>query len=105
MYQFELIAGRHVDEKGTKYQRGDRISSNVELDKRFGSNKFRRIQPEQGGGTATVQAEPEQDDWESELDLERMSVRELRVFAEQEEIDLEGCTRKAQIVERIREHL
>ena len=102
MYQFELLAGGHVGEDGTRYGRGDRVSSKLELDKRFGSDKFRRIVE---NGESVAPPPVQSDVVDEKLNLDAMTVQQLRDFAEQEEIDLEGATKKADIVAVIREWL
>jgi len=87
MYAFKILGGSLDVGDGKVYQKGDVVRSEQELDKQFGPRKFQRLDGVAPEATTAVV----EDDFS---DLENMSLAELRKFAEDEEIDLEGATRK-----------
>lgn len=118
-YRYKVLRGRHCQEstinpktgKKTKnkvYNKGDVVETHVKLDKKFGKAKFELL------GTVE-RAKPVEDvevdeEWEGGEEVESdglddMSVRELRSYAQEEEIDLGRASRKSDIVDVIREEL
>lgn len=115
---FKLLRGYHRDwshkiDRDTRqrtttkrmFKPGEVVESEKDLAKLFnrpGSVKFERLpdppqaQISQSQETVAVQRKPD-------VDLEAMTVRDLRELAEQEEIDLSGATTKEQIVKALRQ--
>lgn len=81
---------------GKTYKRGDVVHSEKELDKQFGPRKFQRLD------TATHFTPVEEEIVEDNFsDLKKMSLAELKKFAEDEEIDLDSATRKSDVLAAI----
>jgi hypothetical protein len=96
MYTFKLIAGMHDQGDGRVYKRGDVITSEKELDRIHGANRFLRL------ADSSVPVLPSAPSQEVDDEFSGMTVAELKKFAEEEEIDLEGATRKEEILSAIR---
>lgn len=93
--KFRLTHGMHDQGDGRVYKRGDVVVSDQELDKRFGYNRFQRLDDQ--AALAPPPANESVDDVFSD-----MTVAELKKFAEEEEIDLDGATKKDVILAVIR---
>lgn len=119
MAKFRVVHGRH-HEGGRTYKQGEIVDSKTDLSRLNAPNaiKFEKVAesipvtpvsiPQEE--TETVEEAPMQElEVEEEVsvedDFETMKVAELKQLAEAEEIDLDGATRKADIIERIREAL
>ena len=94
MYAFKLLGGLHDQGDGKIYTRGDTVRSEKELDRLMGSRKFLRME------TNTVVVDSPKPVAEDEFS--GMTVAELKKFAEEEEIDLEGATKKEDLLVAIR---
>lgn len=84
------------------YQRGDIISTDIELDAKFGTEKFLRISGDLEA-LAKFQAAEEAANAADESDsvlkqIESMNVGQLRAFAETEEIDLGAARTKQELL-------
>lgn len=97
MYTFKLIAGMHDQGDGRVYKRGDTVFSEKELDRLQGSNRFLRL-----ADTNAPVVAPPVPVREVEDEFGGMTVAELKKFAEEEEIDLDGATKKEIILAVIR---
>ena len=98
--EFRVKGGTHTcrnpewkegDGKATKslyYKTGDTVKTTKDLAALFGKNKFERVYKEQDGESGDF--------------LEAMSVKQLKHFAEGEEIELDSTLNKKQIIEAIR---
>lgn len=93
--KFRLMHGIHDQGDGRLYKRGDVVVSDQELDKRFGYNRFQRLD-DQAAVSSAPSNEPVDDVFSD------MTVAELKKFAEEEEIDLDGATKKDVILAVIR---
>lgn len=92
-YRFKLLQGRHTEGgKAEVVTKGQTFESDIELDRRFGSDKFQRLE----SGTV-MEDEPPLDDG-----LDNMSLEELRALAQEEGIDLTGLRTKAQVKDALR---
>jgi hypothetical protein len=96
--QFRLLRGLH-HEGGKTFKPGDIIDSKTNLAERFnqpetGSIKFEPVQV-----VAPAQSEADQED------LSKCTVQQLREIAEANEIDLEGCTLKEEILNAVQGEL
>lgn len=105
MAVYKLLRGMHAEGRGTErriYKRGALVESDVNLEERFGSEKFRKMGESK---KRAVREEPEDDEPEDDEDddLEGMTVLQLKELAENEEINIEGLKVKADIIDRIRE--
>lgn len=90
--KFQLLAGRHITgqkEERRIYRIGDVIESDDDLVKRFGGDKFQRVDDD---AKATDVNDSRR------ATLEAMTLKELRKFADDEEIDLGGASRKNEII-------
>lgn len=111
MAQYRLLRGTHVDKDGT-HEPGTKtaiVESKVDLVKTQGSARWAYV----GRGPQNDEDEEEVRNLgaefmnggveEAEDDaLEGMTVKELRQYANDQEIDLHGATTKAEIVNTIR---
>lgn len=128
MFKFKLLAGRHDEPDRTRpqnahgrhprriYREGEVVETDVDLAKRFNvpgyPPKFaaveepaerivyvdRPVPAEAAGAVATA-------DIPSAEKLSEMSLAELRQFAEDEEIDVDGATTKSTVIRLIRASL
>lgn len=94
MTRYRVLAGKHVHKK-TWYGPGDVVESDVNLIERFGASKFALVDAGEGKAVATADR-PDQ-----RKELEALSNKELREFAESEEIDVSTCSRKDEYVNAI----
>ena len=94
--RFRVVQGSH-HEGGKHYKKGDVVESASDLLKHnsYGSTKFVSVDD-----VVVNSPEPETDD-DNSAAFEEMSMTELRQWAEEGDINLEGCTTKKQIVERL----
>lgn len=103
MYRFELLGGTHTQGDGVIYKRGDTVASELELDVLHGSNKFRRLSEDTRPSSPPPATVPEEADAADLSFLDGMSLKELREYAEQEEIDLGDAKRKQDVLKVITE--
>lgn len=109
---FRLKIGHHSD--GTKkYKQGSKVRSEIDLEKRFGKDKFERLFDEERreeerkarGETEPQEVseeEPSTDTVQGDVaTLQTMTVAELKQLAESEEIDLGTAKTKEQIIKVI----
>ena len=106
VYRFKVLRGSHTDgdpHQGTSkvYNRGDIVTSDIDLAKVFGRNKFMNLNeledPRANSGTvntATVTVPTKES-------LSKMTNKELRALAEEEEIDVTTCTSKEELINAI----
>ncbi len=85
---------------------GDIVESTEDLEKKFGSNKFRRIRDDENANMPPETAkEQEYEDNVPGVNqretLEAMTVDELRELAEAEEVDLSGLHKKDEIIDAL----
>ncbi len=102
MTRFKVLVGRHA-EGGEVYSAGDVVDSATDLNlmNSPGSVKFEQLHGDEPIEEAIVADVAETA--ESKPDAyNTMSVSELREYAAEEEIDLEGIRLKADIIEAIR---
>lgn len=120
---FRILRGNHtvkvktgVNEAGLPIHRldqyradgegkGNVVESDIDLEERFNGvgnrkRKFEYIGPAGSNGSTPQTQDQETDDG----NLSSLSVEELRAVAKEEEIDLTGLSRKADIVAQINEH-
>jgi hypothetical protein len=97
MYSFKMLGGTLDLGTGKTYKRGDVVHSEKELDKQFGPRKFQRL--DTASHFTPVEEEVVEDNYS---DLKKMTLAELRKFAEDEEIDLDSATRKDEVLAAIR---
>lgn len=105
-YTFDLLGGTHIEKQDgvvKRFSRGDRFTSNTELDKLLGSEKFRRISESASPPPSShdPEEEGEDEDGVEDVSLESMSLTELREYAAQENIDIGGAKRKSDIIQII----
>ena len=112
--RFELMMGSHTEgevaEKTRKiYNRGDVITTDVNLAAVFGANKFRKMD-ESEPSRATSKAATTKPEIDSPIatavlptreGLNKLTNKELRAFAAEEEVDVETCTSKEDLVNTI----
>jgi len=113
--RFRILVGNHTEGFGPTEKRysarnpkgelvddhPDIIKSEIDLTERFGPDKFQRLredEPDQPHYAAELQEE----ETEEVDELTTWKVSELREYAEANEIDLEGATRKDEIIAAIR---
>jgi hypothetical protein len=94
MAKYRVLAGKHIQGK-TWYGPGDVVESRADLIEKFGASKFALVEGGGGNAVATV------DRQDQRKELESLSVKELREFAESEEIDVTTCSRKDEYVNAI----
>jgi len=105
--KFKVLRGQH-SEGGETYRAGDVVDSASDLNRHNspGAKKFEQLE----GGVADVpSASPpatpaveDEDSGEESDDLDDMTVVQLKTFAEEEEIDLAGVSRKDEILSTVR---
>ncbi len=115
--RFRVLRGNHVTgsrKKGTyhKFTKGDVVDSTVDLVKRFGGVKFERLPdgPDMAAVTEAARTGFSGADYESATAVAKkddgaygdMTIEELRLLAEEEEIDLGGAKSKAAIIAALR---
>ena len=114
-FKFRILQGSHTEGKGEntrEYSARDRggklkegfsdiIETDKPLDSMFGSDKFRKMH----GETEQLEENLPQKLETKEEGLASFSLVELREYATEEEIDLQGCTKKAEVLQLIQEHL
>ncbi len=117
LYRFKLLKGNHtIEVRGTEpgvvttqsYRQGEIFESDVELDRKFGSEKFKRLKNKLAAN------DPDEDEDEDEESLEalapqddgldKMSDQELATFAKEAGVEIKGKKRET-IVKLIRESL
>ena len=116
-FRFKLLKGNHrvagLTEangqrgEGRTYRQGDTFESDIELDKKFGSEKFKRLKNK----LAANDPEEDDDDDASDVDaqaqddgLDKMTDAELAQFAKEAGVDIKGKKRDT-IVKLVRESL
>ena len=92
MQTFKLVAGRHIhgkDENGKQivFKPGDTVKSEINLIERFGTDKFQLVDSK----TLVSRSDPNDE-------LAELTVRELRQYAEAEEIDVSTATKKSELI-------
>lgn len=109
--QYKLVGhGDHVHEDGLMYQHGDVVESEHDLRRKF-RGKFDLVSGQQPskGKRITLPGEPplsREEALEREgMDLGSMTVRELKEFAEAEEIELGAARTKEEILIAIEQQL
>lgn len=99
---YRLRGGMHCEEtdaNGTQvtYSKGQKfISKHDDLVERFGRDKFEDLGP--ADADTVVATSQEEEPADNGIDFDQMTVAELRNYAEDNEIDLEGATRKDDII-------
>lgn len=110
--RFKLMAGGHTDENGKSYHAKDPgrniIKTDLDLVKKFG-DKFKKLsdsgKDDDGEDDSRVEGTIKKLDLDVlRANYEAMTVDELKKFADAEEIDLDGATKKADIVAAIMLH-
>lgn len=97
--KYKLLGGMHSEtmENGTSVivRKGETFTSqHDDLHLKFGRDKFYLI-----GESAVVEQEQEEEEpSQNTIDFNSMTVAELRTYAEDNEIDLEGATKKDDII-------
>lgn len=96
--KYKVLRGRHA-EYGRVYDIGDIVDSRSDLDvlNSLNSQKFEYIGPGTYSKTSSTESEAGQDS------LDSMTVAQLKELAEGEEIDLDGATRRDEILTIIKE--
>lgn len=97
--KFQILHGTHT-EWGKTYKRGQIIESMSDLDRfnKPGARKFRRLDALPEPITDVPVNNKPTDTYDE------MTIDELRAWAEGEEIDLGGATKKADIIKVLRQH-
>ena len=118
MFRFKLLKGNHrvagltlangQRGEGRSYRQGETFESDVELDKKFGSDKFKRLKNKLA---ANDPEEDDDDDGESDAEakaqddgLDAMTDAELAQFAKEAGVEIKGKKRET-IVRAVRESL
>jgi hypothetical protein len=112
MATYKLLAGQHVekDAEGNrkKYKAGQYVSSKLDLERRHGTRKFRKISDDDVAPAVAKLDDPTQPKAKRQPPvndaLDDMTVEQLKQLAEDDEIDLSGATRKADIIQKIRDN-
>lgn len=115
--RFKLLKGNHrvagkpdpvsgQRGEGRTYRQGDIVESDVELDKKFGSEKFKRLKNKQ---SASDPDEEDDNDVEVGPDpqddgLDAMTDQELAAFAKEAGVEIKGKKRET-IVKLVRESM
>ena len=111
-YRFKLLMGGHehgrTDDgtpngnlvkapagKAVRYKRGDIIETDIDLAKRLGESKFQRLRPDELG------EEPQEDEVVQDT-FSSMSVKEIRKFADDEELDLGDAKSRPEVLAAVR---
>jgi hypothetical protein len=97
--RYQLLRGMNQNEQGTQNP-GDIVESEVDLVATQGADRWRKVDKNFSPPASTPAAHAAENDG-----LEEMTVAELREYADENEIDLSGKSRKDEIVQAIREHL
>ena len=92
--QFRVLAGMHANKYGI-FKKGQIATDTVDLAKL----EPRRFAPYNGVHKAEIDGEDERRE-----NLLTMTVAELHQIARDEEVDLEGASKKADIIEKLLEH-
>lgn len=108
MAEYEVLRGKHVDEFGVMHGPGETFLSNVDVVKRFGSEKFRKVGNKpvpEGYGEKEATAESNRQVAENEAAKEdiltSMTIEELKSVAAEEEIDVSDCKKKDDYINKI----
>lgn len=96
--KYKLLGGLHSEktENGSSVivRKGETFTSqHDDLHLKFGRDKFYPI-----GESTVVEQEQEEEPSQNTIDFNSMTVAELRTYAEDNEIDLEGATKKDDII-------
>lgn len=100
-----LKEGRNRRTHGTVYHKGDTFETEVDLLKKFGPSskaKFELLSTREPESESCEEPEPEAVENDG---LEDMSLKELRAYAREEGLDLEGARSKKDAVRALREGL
>ena len=94
---YKLLRGGYADGpvgKEHQYRKGDFVETKpgLELDKIFGGEKFRKVTRQEMAAAKNATGDG----------LEGLDLKELRKFAEEEEVDLGSATKKEDIIGAIR---
>lgn len=104
-FRFKLLRGAHADDSGV-HEMGEVFDTDQDLNlmNAPGGIKFEQVSKEE---EAAAEPPPPKDDVPPDTgdDLEGMTVSELKSFAAEEEVDLTGVSRKADIIAAIWEVL
>jgi len=106
LYTFRINTGSHVDENNVRHVRGSKFKTSVNLTKHNlpGENRFELLDKESVEDNAPIeesQTDEDGGDQDEEVDLNSLTVAQLQDYAEENEIDLEDATKKADIIAAI----
>jgi len=102
--RFKVLRGCHAEGKRV-YQRGEVVTTDVDLAKRFnspGSIKFQQL-PDDSPVQQAAEAGYDSADEPSVVQLEAYTVKQLRDLADSNDVDLVGFTKKEEIINALRE--
>lgn len=103
MGRYRLLTGKHVQGRGDAkvwYKPGSIVESKVNLIERFGP-KFGLVESGEVSTPVATREPTVATDVAQREELERLSNKELREFAESEKIDVSTCSRKEEYVNAI----
>jgi len=101
LYRYQLMVGLHEDENGlhsAKDPKTNIITTHLELDKKFGREKFRRLHTDEVAAPVASSTSDNNGDREA---LEGMTIKELQKYASGEEINLGDAKTKDEIIDTI----
>lgn len=109
MPRYRVLVGGHQDENGNYHARHADpkrryVTTDKDLVKMFGANKFRKVDDAEDEEEADADADKEAPVVGSVTgsELEAMSAKELKKFAEELEIPVDGVTKKEDLIHRIK---
>lgn len=109
MPRYRVLVGGHQDKNGDYHARHPDpkrryVTTDKDLVKMFGANKFRKVDDAEDEEEAEADADKEAPVVGSVTgsELEAMSAKELKKFAEELEIDVEGLSKKEDLIRAIK---
>lgn len=103
--QYQLLRGTHQDATGT-HEPGAIVESEIDLVAKQGADRWRRVSSNFTSPASSQPSVPPTQVPKVEDDgLDELTVAELRQYAEENELDLSGKSRKDEIVQAIRDQL
>lgn len=106
MNRYRLLVGGHSDENGTYHAQHKDVSkryvrTELDLVKKFGREKFRQVD-DQEAEAEIAEVEENGEGVHTNEELENMSAKELKKYAETLEIPVDGLNRKEDLIRAIK---
>lgn len=108
MATYRVLAGMHAEGRGKErrtYPKGAYVVSKVDLERRFGSRKFRLISNDDLEDSVAKANDPFRAPRPPKPindGLDAMNAKQLRELAENDEIDVSNCKTKTELIAAIR---